>query len=47
METVTNIYERNGVKDNCRFVKTPKAHWCCKDIVWKAIKQETEKMCWF
>ena len=45
-EIVKNIYENAGVKDNCRLVKTPKAHWWCQEIVWNAIQEETAKLGW-
>jgi cephalosporin-C deacetylase-like acetyl esterase len=45
-ETVQAIYEKNGVKENCRLVETPKGHWWCVDIVWKAIQEECEKLGW-
>ena len=44
--TVEKIYEKEGVKDNCRLVETPKAHWWCEDLVFDAIKEETEKLGW-
>lgn len=45
-KTVEKIYEKAGVAENCRLVKTPKAHWWCEDIVWTAIKEEVEKLGW-
>ena len=39
-ETVEKIYEKAGVKDNCRLVVTEKGHWWCEDIVWKTINEE-------
>lgn len=45
-KTVQKIYESAGVVDNCVLVKTPKAHWWCKDIVWDIIKKETVKIGW-
>ena len=45
-ETVKEIYQKEGVSNNCRLVKTPKAHWWCDDIVWNAIREETEKLGW-
>ena len=45
-KTVKNIYEKAGFAENCRLVKTPKAHWWCEDIVWNAIKEEIEKLGW-
>ena len=44
--TAEKIYIKAGAAENCRLVKTPKAHWWCEDIVWSTIKQETEKMGW-
>ena len=43
-EMVQKIYEQEGAKENCRFVKTPKGHWWCEDIVWDTIAEETEKL---
>ena len=45
-KTVEKIYEKENAKENCRLIETPKAHWWCEDIVWKAIKTETEKLGW-
>ena len=45
-ETVAEIFASAGVKDNCRLVKTPKAHWWCEDIVWTTIAEECKKLGW-
>ncbi len=45
-ETVKKIYKKESVEGNCRFVKTPKAHWWCENIVWNTIQEETKKMSW-
>lgn len=45
-ETVKAIYERNNAGENCRIIETPMDHWWCEDIVWPAIKEETEKLGW-
>ena len=39
-KTVEKIFEQAGSKENCRFVKTPKAHWWCEEIVWSTINKE-------
>ncbi|MBQ8229263.1 MAG: acetylxylan esterase [Clostridia bacterium] len=44
--TVEKIFEKAGVSENCRLVKTPKAHWWCEDIIWNTVKEETEKLGW-
>ena len=44
--TVQEIYSAVNAKENCRLVKTPKAHWWCVDIVWPAILEETQKLGW-
>ena len=46
METIEKVFAEEGVKDNCKLVVTPKAHWWCEDIVWSAIKEEIAKMGW-
>lgn len=45
-ETIKQIYTKNGVEENCCLIETPKAHWWCSDIVWKAIQRETKKIGW-
>lgn len=45
-ETVKKIYEKAGVKDNCRLVETDKGHFWCEDIVWRTIKEEMSKLGW-
>ena len=47
MKTVEKIFEKEGVKDNCKLVVTDKAHWWCKDIVWQAINETAKKSGWF
>lgn len=44
-ETVKAVYQKEGV-DNCRMVKTPKAHWWCEDIIWNAVEEEAKKLGW-
>lgn len=36
-ETVKKIYEKCNASENCKMIVTPKGHWWCEDIVWKAI----------
>ncbi len=45
-ETVKKIYEKENVSDKCKLVVTDKAHWWCKDLVWKTLNEETAKMGW-
>ena len=45
-ETVRKVYQSAGVADNCRLVKTPKAHWWCETLVWDTIREETAKLGW-
>ena len=45
-KVVEKIFERASSKENCRLIKTPKAHWWCKDIVWKTIIEETARIGW-
>ena len=45
-ETVKKVYEKEGVKDNCRLVTTDMGHWWCKDIIWDTVKQEVDKLGW-
>ncbi len=47
MKTVEKIFEKEGVKDNCKLVVTEKAHWWCKDIVWPVINESAKKLGWF
>ena len=46
MDTVKKIYTQENAVENCRFVETEKGHWWCEDIVWTAVREETEKMGW-
>ena len=43
-ETVKKIFEKAGVKDNCRLIVTPYEHYWCEDIIWPAINEEFEKL---
>ena len=43
---VESIFEKAGVKENCRLIETPKGHWWCEDIIWNAIHEEIEKLNW-
>ena len=45
-ETVKKIYKKVEAKRNCRLIKTPKAHWWCKDVVWTAIREEAKRLGW-
>ncbi len=47
MKTVEKVFEKEGVKDNCKLVVTDKAHWWCQDLVWNAINETTKKLGWF
>ena len=42
-ETVKQIYNKAGVKDNCNLIITDKGHYWCADVMWKAIKEALEK----
>ena len=44
--TIEKIYEKENCPERCRLLTTPEAHRWRKDIVWKAIKEETKKMGW-
>ena len=43
-ETVQKIYEKAGVKGNCRLVVNQKGHWWCEDVMWNVIDEEFEKL---
>lgn len=45
-ETVKAIYKKEGAIDKCRLVITDKGHWWCKDVVWKNINEEVNKLGW-
>jgi hypothetical protein len=45
-KTVKEIYKKEGVENNCRLIKTPKAHWWCEDIIWNAIHEEVNNLGW-
>ena len=45
-EVVKAIYEKEGVADKCRLVKTDMGHWWCKDIIWQTVKEEVDKLGW-
>ena len=45
-ETVQKIYEKAGVKDDCKLVVTEKGHWWCKDLVWQEINKLTDSLNW-
>ena len=38
-ETISQIFEAEGVPENCVLVETEKDHFWCKDIAWDAIKK--------
>ena len=42
--TVKKIFDKEGVKNNCKLIVTENEHWWCQDIVWEAIKKEFEKL---
>ena len=44
--TVQKIFDSAGVKNNCKLIKTPKAHWWCQEIVWNSIKKELVELGW-
>ena len=35
--TIEKIYEKEGVKDNCELLVTPREHYFCKDLVFGKI----------
>ncbi len=37
--TVEEIYNKAGAKGKCNYVRTPKGHYWCEDIVWNAINE--------
>ncbi len=43
-KTIKLAYEKDGAKDNCRLVVTPKGHYWCEDIVWSAINDTAKKL---
>ena len=45
-EKVEKIYEKAGIKDNCRLVVTDKGHFWDDGVMWQTIKEETDKMGW-
>lgn len=45
--TVSEIYKKAGVPDNCHIVETPNAHYWRPDLVWSAVKEEAEALGWF
>ena len=45
-ETVEIVYQKAGVLEKCRLIKTEKGHWWCEDIIWNTVKEETEKLAW-
>ena len=47
MKTVEKIFEKEGVKNNCKLVVTPKGHYWCKDIVWQTINDTAKELGWF
>ena len=44
--TVEKIYKKAEAEENCRFVKTPKGHWWCQDLMWDTIQEEVAKLNW-
>jgi dienelactone hydrolase len=45
-ETVKKVFEKAGVPDNCKLVETEKGHWWCVDVIWKEMKEITDKLGW-
>lgn len=45
-KTVEKVYEKEGVKDNCQLIITPKGHWWNVDIMWRKTREEMEKVGW-
>ena len=45
-ETVKKVFETAGVPDNCKLVETEKGHWWCVDVIWKEMKEITDKLGW-
>lgn len=45
-DTLKKIYQKAGVEDKANMATTPKHHYWCEDIVWKAIKETTVKLGW-
>ncbi len=43
-KTVEKIYGRYNAENNCRLVITPREHWWCTDIVWKAILEAAAEL---
>ena len=43
-KTVKSIYEKAGVPDNCKLIKTPKGHYWCEDLVWPAINEAMQEI---
>ncbi|MBQ7348705.1 MAG: acetylxylan esterase [Clostridia bacterium] len=43
-ETVKKVYEKEGVKENCKSIETEVGHYWCVDIVWPTIKEELAKL---
>ncbi|MBE5743401.1 MAG: hypothetical protein E7358_01625 [Clostridiales bacterium] len=45
-QTVKAIYEKEDALDKCRLVITDMGHWWCKDVIWKTINEEVNKLGW-
>ena len=45
-ETIEKIYAKAGALNNRSLVVTPREHWWCEDIVWKAITGAVKEMGW-
>ncbi len=45
-ETVKEIYRKAGAEEKCALVETPNAHYWNENIVWKAVREETERLGW-
>lgn len=43
-ETVKKIYRHYNAEENCELVVTPREHWWCADIVWKAVNETAAKL---
>ncbi len=43
-EVIRKIYQKADAEDKCRLLVTPKDHYWCEDLVWKAINEEMAKI---
>lgn len=44
---VEKIYKCAGAPDACRLLEMPQGHYFCDDLVWPAVREETEKLGWW